>query len=247
MKERGIVSGNVKSNADLSFICFPYAGGSPSAYSSWMDWLPDELEVLFINPPGRGTRFSDTPHKKMVTLVDEIEEGLTPLINKPFIFFGHSLGSRVAFEVAIRLLEKYNLKPTHFIASGSNAPQYIKDSEKISQLPKLEFINKLKKYGGTPKEILENEELLDVFMPLLRADFKLFEDYLFEKNQVLDCPFSLFSGVYDDCVTLKGLKSWSEVFTVEHEIEYFSGGHFFIDECKGQFSNRVISILNNYL
>ncbi|WP_233520534.1 thioesterase II family protein [Flocculibacter collagenilyticus] len=231
-----------KPNPALRLFCFPYAGGNASTYLNWSHQLPDEIELIAVQPPGRATRIIEQAHNTMDHLVSEILLHANEITATPYAFFGHSLGSRVAYELASRL-EQMNLPTPHFIiASGSKAPHLPFTETYSYNLPDLQFKEKLKSLNGTPKEVLENDELMNFVLPLLRADFAIAECYQATPKK-LSCPIHVISGTEDVKITKDQLTAWQTLTHNEVNINYLSGDHFFVEKNK----TAVISHLNQIL
>lgn len=229
-------------NPRLRLFCFPYAGGSASAYIAWTELLPKDVEVVLLQPPGRGSRFSEVAHENMESFTSEIVAEQDFVTEIPYVFFGHSLGCRVAFEVAKELQSRGLLLPQHFVASGSRAPHLTQELEAIHSLPELEFVNKLKRLNGTPEEVLQNKELMQLMLPSLRTDFRIAELHV-SNPQTLACPITIFYGTEDDNVVIEKLNAWQELSKFTINTFAFKGGHFFINEANNQVLTKLTDIL----
>ncbi|HKG20773.1 MAG TPA: alpha/beta fold hydrolase, partial [Blastocatellia bacterium] len=165
--------------ARLRLFCFPYAGGSSASYRPWADRIPRSVELCAVQLPGRGSRLSEPPFDRLVPLVQAIKPIILQLLDKPFALFGHSMGARIAFELARLLRREENLEPAHLFISGCRAPQLPVEDRAVYGLPDPEFIDELRRLNGTPKEVLENRELMQLMIPLLRADFAVCGTYTY--------------------------------------------------------------------
>src|SRR5436305_4022919 len=154
----------------LRLFCFPYAGGGAMIYRNWADYLPASIEVCPIQLPGRGNRLKEPAYTNLRNLVDELANSLAPYLEKPFAFFGHSMGAKIVFELARELKRRHGLEPVHLFASGCRAPHIPYDKPTTFDLPEDKFIEELRSLNGTPKEALENSELMQILTPILRAD-----------------------------------------------------------------------------
>ena len=154
-----------------TLFCFPFAGGGASAYNSWVQKMKDKVTVCPIQLPGREDRIMEKPYNNMTDMLDELEETIWKCIRGPYAFWGHSMGGKIAYELEKRL-EKRGKTAQCFLVSGSRIPS-IPERNPIYHLPDDEFKKALGRFEGTPKEILENQELLDFFLPMLRADFTM--------------------------------------------------------------------------
>lgn len=238
---------SIASDYKCRLICFPYAGGSAASYLDWINWLPKEIDLIAVQPPGRASRIFEPGYKCMDDLVSELMVHLQPELDLPFMFYGHSLGSRIAFECMNYFHMLCGKLPIHFIASGSRGPHLPPRKTSIYRLPDEQFIEKLKTTYGTPMEILNNTDLMELCLPMLRADFELADKYLYSGSKVFDCPASVFGGIEDTEITADDLLTWQRYFVDSVEVKHFAGDHFFVDSCKTQVVTEVNKIVNNRL
>ncbi len=219
--------------AKLRLFCFPYAGGNSAVFSDWGPELGENVEVLGVQPPGRGNRFLEPPIASLREMVDELTGAILPLLGKPFIFFGHSNGALICFELARALREQGMAGGLlHVVVSGNPAPQVRSFETVLHDLPDDLLMEKLRELRGTPEEILQNSELLELFMPVLRADFSIAETHRFVSHPPLPCDVTLFGGRDDHHISQEDLLAWAELFEGNEELRMFPGGHFFINESK---------------
>ena len=175
------------SQARLRLFCFPYAGGNSFIFCSWLNNLPADVELSAIELPGHGTRMAEPLLTRMTELVAAIASDLLPHLDKPFVFFGHSMGAWVSFEVARWLQSNHDLYPMHLFVSGARAPQLPKLRSPLHQLPEAEFVAALRRLQGTPEAVLEHAELMALMLPILRADFAVLETYTYSPQTPLPC------------------------------------------------------------
>lgn len=226
----------------LRLICLPYAGGSTATYQAWQRQMPDGVELLLIQPPGRAERFHEPPYKTMDTLVDNLATQFLPLTHTPYVLMGHSLGSLIGYELMKRLRLTGATLPRYFIASGCRAP-HLYSKEQTFDLPKAAFIHELKKMNGTPEAILQNNELMELYLPLLRADFQVAETYFTSIGEPLNCTLILFSGTEDRGIKQADLEGWRKHFNSGGNIQMFEGDHFFIEQNGREILSAVTSLL----
>lgn len=222
---------NLKANssASLRLFCFPYAGGNSYIFRTWRDRLPKAIEICPIELPGRGFQLKFAPYRQIEPLVKAIATAIRPYLNKPFAFFGHSMGGLVSFELARFIRRQYNLEPVHLCISGRRAPQ-VKDTEPpIHNLPQAEFIEELRQLNGTPEEVLNNNELMELLVELVRADFAVLENYSYTPEAPLNCPISVFGGLQDREVQIEELDAWREQTVGSFSLKMLAGDHFFIN------------------
>ena len=215
--------------ARLRLFCFPYAGGGVSIFRAWSDGLPADVEVCPVQLPGRGTRLMEPPFTRLSPLIQALAEGLFPLLDKPFAFFGHSLGALVSFELARQLRRHYAVQPVRLFISADRAPQIPNRDSPVHSLPEGEFLVELRRLKGTPREVLEDEELRQIMLPLLRADFAVYETYGYLTEPPLNCPISAFGGLQDHRVSRGDLEAWRDQTSVSFSLRMFPGDHFFLN------------------
>lgn len=228
--------------AKLRLICIPYAGGSSRSFWNWPQGLSNDVELVALQAPGRLSRLQEEPFNDMELLVDDLMQVLPSILDKPYIILGHSLGSRIGFEVMLRCHSQGLRLPEHFIASGSRGPHMPCLEEQSYHLPDDQFIVKLREMEGTPEELLNSTELMALLLPMIKSDFQIAETYLFNGNVSFDIPLSVFGGRDDDKADLEALESWQQHFAQPGDISLFSGGHFFIDSHQGEVVEKVNQI-----
>lgn len=216
-------------NAKLRLFCFPYAGGTASTFSSWSESLTSDIEICPLELPGHRYRITERPFERLEPFVDELACGLLPYLNKPFAFFGHSMGGLVSFELTHLLYQRYGLSPVHLFVSGRRAPQIIESKPPIHHLPEAEFIDELRSLNGTPEAVLRDAELMELFLPVLRADFAAIETYVYTPKPRLNCPITVLGGLQDYKVSCEALEAWREQTNANFSMQMFQGDHFFIN------------------
>ncbi|NRD75046.1 thioesterase [Shewanella sp. VB17] len=229
-------------NSTLTLICFPYAGGSAQVFMQWVKALPANTEVVIIQAPGRGARMGELAYSDMNLLIKELIKFIPPLLDKPYVLFGHSLGSRIAFELMSQINKLRLTLPKHFIASGSRGPHLKSIKRSVYHLPDNEFIKELEELNGTPKAVLENKELMELFLPLLRADFEISDRYCYQEDDKYAVDLTVLGGE-DDTITFETLESWGDFFTQEKKVTLLKGDHFFIDSHRDLVLQQVSNIL----
>jgi medium-chain acyl-[acyl-carrier-protein] hydrolase len=232
----------------LRLFCFPYAGGSSEVYRSWQRWFPEGVDVCLVHIPGRGKRMSEPAFTQIVPLANAVVERIAQDINVPYALYGHSMGATIAFEVARELSRRRYAAPKHLFVSGNRAPQWPRTEPKTFDLPHDEFVAALKRLNGTPTEILDNPELMELFIGLLRADFEAVETYECHSGERLSCPITVYGGLDDKSVPRESYRPWQEQTTGPCKVTMVSGDHFFIrdprPDFKAEFQKDVLSALS---
>jgi medium-chain acyl-[acyl-carrier-protein] hydrolase len=216
------------SPARLRLFCLPHAGGGANEYRAWSASLPASVQVCPILLPGRETRYSEQPYTDFDRLADVLVNELKPRLDIPYAVFGHSMGALLAFECVRGLLRSGSPAPLWLFVSGRRAPDRAPDPHPLHALPDPEFLDQLNRiYKGIPEELLDNPEILEVFLPTLRADVSVVESYRFKENGPLDCPISAFAGETDTSVTWQQLFAWKRHTRRQFAAHIFPGGHFY--------------------
>lgn len=214
--------------ANLRLFCFPYAGGRAASFRRWSDELPTTIEVCPVELPGRGTGIGSTPFTRLLPLVQAIAQALLPYLDKPFAFFGHSMGALVSFELTRLLRREYGLLPLHLFVSGRRAPQIPNLEPPIHILPEPALLEELRRLNGTPQAVLENKELMQLLIPIVRADFAVNETYVYTSEPPLECPITTFGGLQDVEVSYDHLEAWANQTSASFSLQLLPGNHFFL-------------------
>lgn len=214
--------------ANLRLFCFPYAGGNALVYRSWAQKLPSDVEVVAIQLPGRGNRMHEPLISKLSTVVELLASAIIPSLDEPFAFFGHSMGTLLSFELARLLRREGRPLPVHMFVSGRGAPQLNHLHPPLHNLPTNELLHELRRLDGTPSAVLEHPDLMELMLPILRADFSICDTYEYSQAAPLDCPISAFGGLQDAGVSRRNLEAWREQTSASFTARMLPGNHFFL-------------------
>ena len=231
----------------IRLFCLPYAGGSSYIYEQWSDFLPNTIEVCPVELPGRRKRFIESPYQDLDPLLLDLSAALLPYLDKPFIFFGHSMGGLVNFELTRLLRQRYNISPVHLFISACRAAQLPKSKPDIHHLSDRAFTKEIIRLGGTPQAVLDNKEMMELILPTLKADFKVIETHIYHAQPPLDIPLTVFGGDSDTEVTPEELAAWEEQTTANFELKMFTGGHFFLESKQASLLNSICDALELYV
>jgi surfactin synthase thioesterase subunit len=230
--ERWLAYREVNPRARLRMFCFPYAGGGASAYRGWAASLPSTLEVCPVQLPGRESRLREQPFTDSALLIQAIADALAPFFDMPFVFFGHSMGGMISFELARELRRRGKALPLHLFVAGRRAPDVPPREKPIHDLPEPEFIEELRKLKGTPEEVLQHAELMKLLSPVLRADFAVNETYVLTEEEPLQAGISAFGGLGDEEVTREDVDRWRQYTSGRFRLRMLPGDHFFLHSHK---------------
>ncbi|NIA31394.1 MAG: alpha/beta fold hydrolase [Actinobacteria bacterium] len=235
-----------RSDYALRLFCFHYAGGNANIFRLWYKGLPEQIQVVPVELPGHGTRLRESLIDRLSFLVEEAGKAIAGYLDKPFAFFGHSMGALISFEL-VRFLRRHQLRqPMHLFVSAHSAPHLPGTHDPIHALPEDEFVRELRSLNGTSDEVLRNRELMALLQPVMRADFKVCETYQFRPQPPLDIPITAFGGTDDKDVTESTLRSWEEHTLSEFKLRMLPGDHFFIHTRQAellQYLSMELSVL----
>ncbi len=233
-------------NARLRLYCFPYAGAGHTVFQHWQQYLSPEIELALVKLPGRGARYNEPAATELESLIAAFAESLSIDPAIPFAFFGHSMGALLAVETCHWLNRHNRPLPIALLASGRSAPIYHNDRPVLSQLPPDQFADVIKDLNGMPQEIADDPELLDFFLPIIRADFELCERYQYQAQATLDLPIIAISGDKDPYVPLAELKAWQNETSRLYEEWIYPGDHFYLFQHEATLLPRISQYLIEY-
>lgn len=224
-------------------FCLPFAGGGASSYRGWRAELPADLELCALQLPGREARFGEPLLTDMDAMVEGTLQAILPLRDLPFAFFGHSMGAVIAYETARRLAAMGGPQPELLAVSGRSAPFLEARVPPMHGLSDADFIEGLRRLEGTPAEVLENAELMELVLPVLRADFRAIETYRWREGPPLQARLLVLGGETDPDTDPSSLRAWAEVTRSGSRCELFPGGHFFLNTQR----ERLLALLREEL
>ncbi|QAY87270.1 thioesterase II family protein [Pseudomonas arsenicoxydans] len=229
----------------LTLLCLPYSGASAMVYSRWRRKLPQWLKLQPVELPGRGARSGEPLHTDMRRLALQLAQEQKATLKAPYALFGHSLGALLACEMAHAFRSLGCPEPVALFASGTAAPTMRADYDRGFAEPKTdaELIEQLRSLNGTSEEVLANEELMSLTLPVLRADFLLCGRFEPQQRPLLKCPVHVLGGKADRATT-EQLIGWSEETHGSFSVDMLAGGHFFIHEHEAKVLRLIKDQLN---
>jgi medium-chain acyl-[acyl-carrier-protein] hydrolase len=227
----------------LRLFCFPFAGGGATVYRDWPRLVPPDVEVCAVQPPGRESRLGEDAFTRLHDLLPPLAGALGGLLDVPFVTFGHSLGSLVGFELARYLRRHGGPLPQQLIVSGRRPPQGHDQHEPMHKMDDERLLETVLELNGTSPEIREHPELLELAIPLLRADFAVSETYEYTPEPPLPCPITAFSGLADPHVTRSEAAGWAEHTSGGFALRMLPGDHFFLTTAQGQLLAEISHLL----
>jgi medium-chain acyl-[acyl-carrier-protein] hydrolase len=224
--------------ARIRLFCFPYAGGGAVSYRDWHKRLPADIEVAAVQLPGREWRIQEPPIADMCLLAADVLEGMRPFLDKPFALLGTSMGGTLIFELA-RLLRSEGLPaPTCLLPFACGAP-HTPESKIFHTMPDEELLDEIRSFGVLSDELSEHPELLEMLLPILRADCTAHETYDCVEQEAFDFPIWVYGGLGDDTVERDRLDAWSVHTTGDFRVHMIMGGHLFVDEMPSQLIDSL--------
>lgn len=225
----------------LRLFVFPHAGSGAFPYRTFAAALPPWIELAIAQLPGRESLFLATPYHAMGSLVEALATVVAPHTDAPFAFLGHSLGAHVAFQLSRALRRQGAPMPRGLIVSGSRAPHLPLRRAPLHALPNARLIEELRRYGGTPQVVLDSPEMMDLFLPPLRADLSVLETNQYTPEEPLSCPITALGGREDHTLTPEELEGWRETTRGPFEAHFFPGGHFYLFEASRPLFEEAVT------
>jgi surfactin synthase thioesterase subunit len=223
--------------APLRLICLPHAGGSATFYYPVAQALSPRIEVLAVQYPGRQDRREESAATDLAALADEIAQAVQPLTDKPYALFGHSMGAIVGFEAA-RRLEAAGNGPAELFVSGRRAPRLDREGD-LHPRTDEEVIAEIRALNGTGDELLDDEEILRMILPALRADYGAVRRYRYSDGPALNCPVTAFTGDNDPKAGAEEVAAWAGHTLSGFEMKVLPGGHFFLVDQQSEVLGTV--------
>lgn len=217
----------------LRVICFPHIAGGASLYNAWADRLPENTELCAVRLPGRENRLEEPPIEDMSALLDALDGALAPLLDRPYVLFGHCSGSVMAFELARRLRAAGKRMPELLIASSIEAPAVRVIPDPMHLLSREELFTRFANYGGIAPDVLNDPEMMDMFEPVIRADYRLIERVVYRPEPPLGIPVTVIGGTDDRFVGYESLAAWRSETSERFSLHLLKTGHFVLDEAVG--------------
>ncbi|WP_224282223.1 thioesterase II family protein [Streptomyces sp. LS1784] len=214
--------------ARVRLFCFPHAGGGASAFRELAEAAPPQVEVVAVQYPGRQDRFDEPLITDLSVMVGELARAVTPWLDRPAAFFGHSMGATLAFETARVLRPRRPNAVVHLFASARKAPHI--DQRDRLRLPDADAVKAyVRRLGGSGAELLEIPELFELALPTLHGDFQLLAGHRFAPGAPLTCPLTVITGSDDASCTPEDAAEWARHTVAGHRVHTFPGGHFYLE------------------
>ncbi|WP_328847622.1 thioesterase II family protein [Streptomyces sp. NBC_00258] len=224
----------------FSLVCLPFAGSGAGFYRAWGPLPVEGGRVLPVQLPGREERFLDDPFED----VQEAVAGLTPRLveeagaDASIVLFGHSLGAVLAYEIA-RELERTGYRGLrHLYVSGAPGPGNGR-TERATGLADNEFLDRVREFAGYRHQALDEPELLEILLPLLRADVAMHENYKPSSSEPLTVPVTALRGADDTLVSREQAHEWASVTVGGFAYLELPGGHMYLADAPGPLLHAI--------
>lgn len=230
----------------MRLFCLPFAGAGASSFAPLSRRLGDTVEVCAVQLPGRESRMQERCIGSVEALVAALEFSMRELMDCPYAILGYSMGASIALELCRRLRGGILPQPVALFVVGAPGPRVPKRPP-IAGLPHEQFVEELRRLGGTSQAILENSELLDIFLPVLRADFALSESYDYRVQEPLSLPTFAYAGESDALAPPVSVERWSDEVDGPFRMRRFAGGHFFVQSSLEAVADSILRDLERWL
>lgn len=235
----------MKQISGFNLLCLPCAGASASMYLRWNRLLPDWLNVIPLELPGRGTRLDQPSIKDFSSQVDGLLDDYQALLQPPFAIFGHSMGGLLAYGMAQAMAAKQLPMPSTLLLSACSAPHRFDPSRFPNPQNREALIADLRRLGGTPEALFHSPELLDMTLDILAADYQLLKGISAQTKDAVAIPIEILAGREDE-LDLSTLLAWQDCTTEETTFRQFDGGHFYIQTQEAQVLAYISQLLSPY-
>jgi len=236
-------------HAKVRLFCFSYAGAGASAYRAWAAAPFEHVELLAVQLPGRETRLREAPFTSVTPLVATLARELAPFLDgKPFVFFGHSMGALLGYELTRELRRQGKPMPRALFVSGRRGPDTAPEPDDRPRhlLKDDDLIAEVRDMNGTDDGVMQHSELLELLLPIFRADFAVCENWRHEHEQPLQIPIHALGGADDPGVSRAHLEAWVRQTGGKYTLDMFEGGHFYVHDAREQLLARVGTYLRDY-
>jgi medium-chain acyl-[acyl-carrier-protein] hydrolase len=228
-------------------FCFSHAGGGASVYSTWAPLLAPKIAVKAIQLPGRENRITEKPISSFPVIVNSIVDAIEGQIDRPFAFFGHSMGTLVALETARELRRRSLRQPVHLFVSGRHAPDLSSGLPPLHRLPDEEFLREcVRIYQGIPQAVLNEPELVAIFLPALRADLEAVETYKYQEDPPLACPITALFGTGDSTSSPELVMGWARQTRKQFVYKAVPGAHLYLQSARSEILATLRQSLAGY-
>ncbi|MBC9934896.1 thioesterase II family protein [Chitinophaga qingshengii] len=212
----------------MNLFCFPFAGGGKHSYNGYKEYAPADLYLWPLELPGRGARVAEPLITDIHLMAEDLWQQLKHQIRSPYAFYGHSMGSLLAYLVVHKIIGAGLTPPRYLFLTGCKAPSLREPKEnKTHLLPGGEFWKKVVTMDGLPEPVLKDQTFITFFEPILRADFQAVETFTYNPLPPFNIPMMIVTGTEED-ISMEEMKAWEQETTASVVTKQLPGKHFFI-------------------
>ncbi|MWC30348.1 thioesterase II family protein [Paenibacillus sp. MMS18-CY102] len=215
----------------IKLFCFAHAGGSAMGYSRWRKLLGPGIEICPLELRGHGPKTGQPFYDSVQAAVEDLYPALVKEAGTdPYALLGHSMGTLLVYEMCRHIKRMGFREPVASVFSGRTPPHVVRDRKQLHELPDQEFKDEIRALGLTPDEVFEHAELMAMFLPIIRSDYRLIETYAYgEIAPPLTSDVFVWTGKEDE-LTRERMDEWAQVTSGQCHYREFKGGHFFLYE-----------------
>jgi isopentenyl diphosphate isomerase/L-lactate dehydrogenase-like FMN-dependent dehydrogenase/surfactin synthase thioesterase subunit len=237
---------HAKEKARARIACFPHAGGAANAFTGLSAALPDDVELIAVQYPGRQGRRAEPCAEDVGALAGEAAKVLGEYADLPLFLLGHSMGGLVAFETA-RLMEDQGTEVARMFASAARPPSQDWEEGDMAALGDDEVVNGLRVLGGVPEPVLQDPDSCREVLRVLRADHLVIKRYRCEGDAVLSAPITVLLADEDPKNTAEQMREWARHTRGRQVLERLSGGHFGLIERPAEAAPLLVRYIHHDL
>jgi medium-chain acyl-[acyl-carrier-protein] hydrolase len=224
----------------VRLFCFPPAGRGAYSFRSWAETCHPAMEVILIQLPGRENRVDEAPFTSMGQIVSALGSEFCDLLDRPYALYGHSLGAKIAFEIARETRRRELPQPKRLYAAAAAGPAVKWCHPGLRQMTDADLLREIQlRYGAIPLEVLEHRDLCAPLTAALRADLAVIESYDYAAEPPISTPIACFCGTDDTMTPECEVLEWAEHTCAGFHLERFPGGHFFPDQARARILDWI--------
>jgi surfactin synthase thioesterase subunit len=226
----------------IRLYCLPFAGGNTLSYRKLSSYLASHVVLTPLELPGHGKRIREPLLISIDAMIADLLQQILPDIGEPYAIYGHSMGALLGYILTCTMRRQQLPLPLHLFVSGHQSPAAANHTPSIHTLPDTDFLQKLQEYGGIPEAVAKEQELLEFFLPIFRADFQAIEEYRPTNTLKLSVPMTVLFGT-NEGFSRNDVLHWQYLTTASFVFHEFPGNHFFIYEHLEAIGNLISGTL----
>jgi surfactin synthase thioesterase subunit len=233
-------TGEREAEATHRLFLFHCAGAGAAMYRDWQSLLPQDVGAVCVQLPGRQERIAEPAFTSMTALIDVLcEELLAELDDRPYAFFGHSMGALVAYRLAVAMSSTGGPQPALLGACAWSPEGFRTVPPETADLSEAEVLHWIRSLGSAPADVFDDPALLSLIIPAMRADLATFASCV-DDGAVLECPVVSYSAAADPLLPNGMMSSWRHRTRAYLGNREFPGGHFFVYEQAGAIAADLV-------